>query len=58
MGLSGLRVAEMCSLRVESLSQDGGYDSLKFVGKGGKPPTSRSRCPSCAPSASSSTAQR
>ncbi len=37
MGLSGLRVAEMCSLRVESLSQDGGYDSLKFIGKGGKP---------------------
>ena len=23
--------------RVESLSQDGGYDSLKFIGKGGKP---------------------
>ena len=37
MGLSGLRVAEMCGLRVESLCQNGGYDSLKFVGKGGKP---------------------
>ncbi len=37
MGLSGLRVAEMCSLHVESLSQDGGYDSLRFIGKGGKP---------------------
>ena len=37
LGLSGLRVGEMCSLRVESLSQDGGYDSLKFIGKGGKP---------------------
>ena len=28
MGLSGLRAAEMRSLRVESLTQDGGYDSL------------------------------
>ncbi len=37
MGLSGLRVAEICSLRVESLSQDGGYDGLQFIGKGGKP---------------------
>lgn len=37
MGLSGLRVAEMCSLRVESLTHDDGYDSLKFIGKGGKP---------------------
>ena len=37
MGLSGLRVGEMCHLRVELLSQDGGYDSLKFMGKGGKP---------------------
>jgi len=45
MGLSGLRVAEMCSLRVESLSQDGGYDSLRFIGKGSKPAeTSPSRC--------------
>ena len=26
-----------CSLRVESLCQDGGYDGLKFIGKGGKP---------------------
>ncbi|MDQ3464014.1 MAG: hypothetical protein M3500_04775, partial [Actinomycetota bacterium] len=37
MGLSGLRVAEMCSLEVESLSQDCGYDGLTFIGKGGKP---------------------
>ncbi len=37
MGLSGLRVAEVCSLRVESLSQDGGYDKLTFIGKGSKP---------------------
>jgi hypothetical protein len=44
MGLSGLRVAEMCSLRVESLSQDGGYDSLMFIGKAASRPTSRSRC--------------
>jgi hypothetical protein len=27
----------MCSLQVESLSQEDGYDGLKFVGKGGKP---------------------
>ena len=37
LGLSGLRVAEMCSLRVESLSQDSGYDMLSFIGKGSKP---------------------
>jgi len=37
MGLCGLRVAEMCSLRVESLSQDAGYDMLSFIGKGSKP---------------------
>jgi hypothetical protein len=36
-GALQLRVAEMCSLRVESLSQDGGYDGLQFIGKGGKP---------------------
>jgi integrase/recombinase XerD len=37
LGLCGLRVAELCSLRVESLSQDGGYDMLTFIGKGSKP---------------------
>jgi hypothetical protein len=37
MGLSGRRVAETGSLQVESLSQDGGYDSLEFIGEGGKP---------------------
>ena len=26
-----------CSLRVESLCQDGGYDGFEFIGKGGKP---------------------
>lgn len=39
LGLCGLRVAELCSLRVESLTQDGGYDMLTFVGKGSKPAT-------------------
>lgn len=42
MGLSGLRVAEMCSLRIEALSQDGGYDSLN---PSAGPPTSHSQCP-------------
>ena len=28
--------AEMCSLRVDSLSQDGGSGGLKFIGKGGQ----------------------
>ena len=37
MGLSGLRVAELCSLQVESVTQDGGYDMITFVGKGNKP---------------------
>lgn len=37
MGLSGLRVAEACGLQVESVIEDGGYDCIAFVGKGGKP---------------------
>jgi integrase/recombinase XerD len=37
LGLSGLRVAEACSLNIESLGDEGGYDSLRFIGKGGKP---------------------
>ena len=37
MGLSGLRVAELVSLQVESVTQDGGYDMLTFIGKGNKP---------------------
>jgi site-specific recombinase XerD len=36
LGLSGLRVAEACGLMVESVSESGGYDSIQFVGKGGK----------------------
>lgn len=37
LGLCGLRVAEACVLDIESLGDEGGYDSLKFIGKGGKP---------------------
>jgi hypothetical protein len=32
----GLPVAETGRLQVESLSQDGRYDSLEFIGEGGK----------------------
>lgn len=37
LGLCGLRIAEACSLDIESLGDEGGYDTLKFIGKGGKP---------------------
>lgn len=36
-GMSGLRVAELCSLDVESMSVQSGHTVLEFVGKGGKP---------------------
>jgi hypothetical protein len=57
MGLSGLRVAEMCSLRIESLSPDGGSGNLSSSARAASRQTSRSRCRSCAPPASSRTAE-
>ena len=36
-GMSGLRVAELCSLDVESMRVQSGHTVLWFVGKGGKP---------------------
>ena len=37
LGMSGLRIAEACSLDVTSLSVESGYDTLRFIGKGSKP---------------------
>lgn len=37
LGLCGLRIAEACGLDVESLGDEGGYDTLSFIGKGSKP---------------------
>jgi len=36
-GMMGLRSAEMCQLDVASVATVGGYQVLRFVGKGGKP---------------------
>jgi integrase/recombinase XerD len=36
-GMMGLRSAEMCQLDVSSVATVGGYQVLRFVGKGGKP---------------------
>jgi site-specific recombinase XerD len=33
---AGLRVAEACGLLVTSVTESGGYDSIQFIGKGGK----------------------
>lgn len=35
LGMMGLRIAEACSLNVEAMSIDKGYDVITFVGKGG-----------------------
>jgi integrase/recombinase XerD len=34
MGVAGLRVAEMCSLNVSSLTIEPGYETVRFIGKG------------------------
>lgn len=36
LGLSGLRISEACGLNVESLAVEGGYDTIRFMGKGSK----------------------
>lgn len=36
LGMRGLRIAEACSLDVDDVVQIGGYDHVKFVGKGGE----------------------
>lgn len=37
LGMSGLRIAEACGLDIASLTVESGYDTLRFIGKGGKP---------------------
>jgi integrase/recombinase XerD len=36
MGMMGLRVSEACQLDVTDVVQVGGYETIRFVGKGGK----------------------
>jgi site-specific recombinase XerD len=36
LGLSGLRISEACSLNVESMQVEQGYDTIRFMGKGSK----------------------
>jgi site-specific recombinase XerD len=36
LGMMGLRIGEACSLRVENLTVDAGYQVLHFIGKGNK----------------------
>jgi integrase/recombinase XerD len=36
LGLRGLRIAEACSLNVESMGVRSGYDTVRFIGKGDK----------------------
>lgn len=36
MGMMGLRIAELCSLNVESVTTDRGYRALDFIGKGNR----------------------
>ncbi len=36
MGLAGLRVGEVCSLNIEHMTIDGGYETIRFIGKGNK----------------------
>jgi len=36
LGMTGLRVAEACSLNVESVGVDGGYEVIRYIGKGNK----------------------
>jgi integrase/recombinase XerD len=36
LGLSGLRVSEACGLNVDSIQVEGGYDTIRFMGKGSK----------------------
>lgn len=35
LGLNALRIAEACSLNIEDITVDGGYDVIHFLGKGG-----------------------
>lgn len=35
LGLNALRCAEACSLNIEDMTVDGGYDVINFIGKGG-----------------------
>lgn len=36
LGINALRIAELCSLNIEDMTVEDGYDILHFVGKGGK----------------------
>lgn len=36
LGLSGLRISEACSLNVDSVQVEQGYDTIRFIGKGSK----------------------
>lgn len=36
LGLNALRISEACSLNIEEMTVDQGYDVINFIGKGGK----------------------
>lgn len=36
LGVNALRIAELCSLNIEDMTVEDGYDILHFIGKGGK----------------------
>lgn len=36
LGVNALRIAEACSLNIEAMTIEGGYDVINFIGKGGK----------------------
>lgn len=37
LGMSGLRIAEACSLDITDIGAGGRYDTIRFIGKGNKP---------------------